>query len=280
VGGIFELSFVYPEFQNQTFPLTLNLLFNIVLYPSWLQGLTKMRHIPEFVDERHKSWCIHCSKSLVGTKTSLDHVPTESFLQKPRPHNLPKVTVCAECNSKFSRDEQYFVTFLSCVISGSVDPEKQQNESAARALKDGLGLQKRIAASRTEYQTIGGETRLYWKPEANRINNVILKNARGHVYFEYGEPIRDEPASIWSQPIEQMTNARTKQFDASQPHSTISGWPEVGSRMMTRLLSGEDMVGPWVIVQDSIYRYSVEQNQGIRVRSVLWEYLATEVRWS
>lgn len=50
--------------------------------------------------------------------------------------------------------------------------------------------------------------------------------------------------------------------------------------MMTRLLTGEDMSGAWVVVQEGIYRYSVQPTGGgLRVRSVLSEYLATEVQW-
>ena len=48
---------------------------------------------------------------------------------------------------------------------------------------------------------------------------------------------------------------------------------------MTRLVSGQDIVGEWTIVQEGIYRYSVQQDGGLRVRSVLSEYLATEVQW-
>ncbi|MGH6846825.1 MAG: hypothetical protein ACREC0_05140 [Methylocella sp.] len=49
--------------------------------------------------------------------------------------------------------------------------------------------------------------------------------------------------------------------------------------MMTRLATREDLAGQWVVVQQGIYRYSVQQAGGLRVRSVLSEYLATEVLW-
>ena len=59
-----------------------------------------------------------------------------------------------------------------------------------------------------------------------------------------------------------------------------SGWPEVGSRMMTRVLTGQDLLGEWVIVQDGVYRYSVVQQGVMLVRTVLFEYLATETYWT
>jgi hypothetical protein len=118
-----------------------------------------MRKIDEFVDERQKSWCLHCARPLAGL-----------------------------------------------VLAGSTDPEKQSNVSAARALTDSPALRARI----------------------------------------------DE--------------------------ASLAPWPEVGSRMATRLLTGEDTAGHWVVVQDGIYRYSVQQTGGLRVRSVLSEYLATEIQ--
>ena len=49
---------------------------------------------------------------------------------------------------------------------------------------------------------------------------------------------------------------------------------------MTRVMTGQDLCEGWVVVQDSVYRYGVTQSGGILVRSVLFEFLATEVYWS
>jgi hypothetical protein len=238
-----------------------------------------MRKIEEFVDERQKSWCIHCGRSLAVHKSNDDHVPSKSFLTKPRPHQLPTVTICEECNTGFSLDEQYVVTFLSCVLAGSTDPDKQPNASAARALSDSLALRTRIEQSRTEYLASSGETRILWTPDLERVKRVFLKNARGHAYFEYGEPMLDAPAHVWILPLESMTATERQVFEGLSDEVKLSQWPEVGSRMMTRLTTGDDMAGQWVIVQADCYRYSVQQCGGLRVRSVLSEYLATEVQW-
>lgn len=238
-----------------------------------------MQKIDEFVDERQKSWCIHCARPLPGLDTNEDHVPSKSLLTKPRPHHLPIVRICKACNTGFSLDEQYAVAFLSCVLAGSSDPEKQSNASAARALTNSAALRARIEQSRTEYVTLGGETRVLWKPDMDRIQRVVLKNARGHAYFEYGEPMLDAPAHIWVLPLESMSKTEREDFDGLGEEGSLTPWPEVGSRMMTRLATGEDMAGQWVIVQEGTYRYSVQAIDGLRVRSVLSEYLATEVLW-
>jgi hypothetical protein len=238
-----------------------------------------MQRIEEFSDERQRSWCIHCTRPLAGLETNEDHVPSKSLLTKPRPHHLPVVRICKECNTSFSLDEQYVVTLLSSVLAGSTEPEKQPNASAARALTESPALRARIERSRTEYVTLGGETRILWKPDMDRIGRVALKNARGHAYFEYGEPMLDEPTHLWALPLESMTATERRYFEGLSDEGSLAPWPEVGSRMMTRLATGEDMVGQWVVVQEAVYRYSVKQDGGLRVRSVLFEYLATEVQW-
>ncbi|MCW2359804.1 MULTISPECIES: HNH endonuclease [Bradyrhizobium] len=238
-----------------------------------------MQKIEEFVDERQMTWCIHCTRPLAGLETNEDHVPSKSLLAKPRPHHLPIVTICRECNTGFSLDEQYAVTFLSCVLAGSTDPEKQPNASAARALADSAALRARIESSRTEYATQGGDTRIVWKPDMDRMERVVLKNARGHAYFEYGEPMLEAPTHVRLLPLEGMTATERDNFEGLGQVESLAPWPEVGSRMMTRLATGEDMAGQWVVVQEGIYRYSVQQAGGLRVRSVLSEYLATEVQW-
>lgn len=238
-----------------------------------------MHKIEEFLDERQKSWCIHCARSLASLETNEDHVPSKSLLAKPRPHNLPVVIICKECNTSFSLDEQYATTFLSCVLAGCTNPERQSNASAARALTDSPALRSRIERSRTEYVTTGGEKRVVWKPEMDRIERIVLKNARGHAYFEYGEPMLEAPTHIWVFPIGSMTTAELQDLEGLHEKESLAPWPEVGSRMMMRVLTGEDIVGDWVIVQEGIYRYSVQQSRGLRVRSVLFDYLATEVQW-
>jgi hypothetical protein len=59
-----------------------------------------------------------------------------------------------------------------------------------------------------------------------------------------------------------------------------SSWPEVGRRMMTRLDSEVDLDDGWVIVQDDICRYAILQEGTLLVRSMIHNYLASEVLWS
>ena len=108
---------------------------------------------------------------------------------------------------------------------------------------------------------------------------MVLKNARGHAFYEYGEPMLTEPEHVWAFPLAVISEAEREAFENDYA-GTLAGWPEVGSRMMTRVVTGQDLCGVWVVVQDGVYRYRVDQCGTIRVRSILHEYLATEVYWT
>jgi hypothetical protein len=235
-----------------------------------------MDQIEEFVDERQKSWCIHCGGSIAERECNRDHVPSKGLLRQPYPDNLPVVQVCKVCNQGFALDEEYVIAFLGCVLAGSTDPDRHENPRVEGILRRSARLKEQIENSRTEYRTLGGESRIVWKPDMDRINRIVVKNARGHAFFEYGEPMLDQPASVWSAPLANMTMSRREQFENVY---TDNLWPEVGSRMLTRVVTGKDLSGGWVIVQDGVCRYCVTQRDGMLVRSVLSEYLATEVHW-
>lgn len=239
-----------------------------------------METIEEFTNERKKVSCIQCGASLGIVDTNKDHVPSQCLLLRPLPENLPQVEICTSCNSRFSVDEEYLFLFLNCVLSGSTDPARQTDERVARALLRHRKLQARIEGSKSVCQAGGQNGRWIWQPETDRIESVVIKNARGHAFYEYGEPVLTEPQHVWAAPFEKMTAAERVAFENAVTSGAFSPWPEVGTRMMARVLTGQDLLDGWVVVQDDVYRYSVEQCDGILVRSVLFEYLATEVYWS
>ena len=171
-----------------------------------------MDYINEFVDERQKSWCIHCGCGIGEVDTNKDHVPSKVLLRKPYPENLPVVPTCTTCNNSFSADEEYLSLFLHCVLVGSTDPERQADNKVARALRRHAKLRARIERSKTKYQSIGGKMRCIWKPETERVERVVVKNARGHAFYEYGEPMLLEPEHVWT-PI---TPPRGSIFHADQ----------------------------------------------------------------
>lgn len=239
--------------------------------------LTPVKHIEEFVDERHKSWCIHCGNWIARLKTNRDHVPSKCLLSKPYPTELPVIEVCQDCNNGFSHDEEYLVAFLGAVLCGSTDPDEQSIPRSAAIFQRNPKLRERIERSKTECTTPDGDKRLLWTPEQHRINRIIQKNARGHAFFEYGEPMLAPPDQIWVAPLETLDATQRADFENIAQNNR---WPEVGSRMMTRVITGQDLDEGWVIVQAGVYRYAVMQEGTMLVRLVIQEYLAAEVCWT
>lgn len=237
-----------------------------------------MDNIPEFVDERQRGWCIHCGGWIAQLQSNRDHAPSKSLLQKPCPEELPVIQVCRECDSSFSRDEEYLTALLGAVLTGTTEPTAQSNPSARRILARNRKLRARIDHAKTTYTSIGGETRIIWKPEIERVNNVVVKNARGHAFFELGEPMLTKPSHVLFMPLVSLANTERGHFE-SEADGSLAPWPEVGSRMMTRIITRQDLSDGWIIVQDGVYRYAVLLDGGIRVKTIIYEYLATEVRW-
>lgn len=237
-----------------------------------------MKYMDDFSDQRNKAWCIHCGKWLEQVETNHDHVPSKGLLLQPYPEELPVIEICMGCNTSFSSDEEYLQIFLECVLAGSTESSFSHNPKIRRALDRNSNLKSRLDQSRTVKKGVDGSDQILWKPEPHKIQRVILKNARGHAYYEIGEPLLEEPSWVHFIPLHNMSEEDWLTYNTK--HFPDSLWPEVGSRMLDRLVSGEDMVDDWVIVQRGIYRYRVQQiGASIAVKSIVREYLATEVIW-
>ena len=145
----------------------------------------------------------------------------------PHPPGLPVVRICKSCNAGFAPDEEYLAAFLGAVVSGSTDPDRQVAPTAAAILRGNARLRREIDGARRDYVMLGGAIRQIWTPVQERVDRVVIKNARGHAFFE------------------------------------------------------QDLVDGWVVVQEGVYRYAVSRGEdGLSVRIVISEYLATEVVWS
>ena len=234
-----------------------------------------MKQIYHFSDQLDSTDCIPCPENSHSGRYSRDHIPTKALLNPPYPENLMVVGMCQECNSGFGRDEEYFAALLASVITGSTEPDSLQFPTATRILARNHRLRSRIDAARHVEATSGKGTCVIWTPEFERIERIIVKNARGHVLFELGQAIELPPARVTIVPLEHLSPQQQSEFE--HPVGP-AGWPEVGSRLMLRMLeTGECKEGGWIDVQKGVYRYAVDDLP--RVRIVLREYLAAEVIW-
>ena len=235
-----------------------------------------MEQLTDFSDVRNKGACIHCGAGLVPGYVNRDHVPSKTLLSRPLPDNLPVSPTCMTCNASFARDEEYVSVFLAAVLTGSADPDASRFPRAAASARHNAGLRERIVRARQERASGAGQSQVVWDPEVGRVHRVILKNARGHSFYESGEVTSSPPSRVWCCPLDLLT---TDQRDSFERGPSGRGWPEVGSRMMQRIAEASTLPGGWVAVQAGVYRYAVGWGP-TTVRTVIREYLATEVAWT
>lgn len=235
-----------------------------------------MKQYELFSDDRLQGYCVHCGE-IIQDEANREHSPTRSFLNEPYPEGLPTVPVHRACNNSYSLDEEYFGAFLASVICGSTEPDPVQFPAAARALRHGPPLRTRIEQAQTIRENQSGDLEILWTAEMERVNRVIVKNARCHVFYELGEIMPSEPSGVGILPLSYLSDIQRRDFE-NTPNGYL--WPEVGSRMMQRMANGELQQGGWVEVQSNVYRYAVCQtHEGVLARMVLREYLAAEVSW-
>jgi len=231
------------------------------------------RHLAS--DRRHRGQCVYCCKAY----NTRDHVPSKVLLDEPYPDNLPVVESCSDCNASFALDEQYLACLLECVICGRTNPEELGREKVCRMLSEIPALRNRIEAS-----IRGGASEvLLWEPEHERVQNVILKLARGHAAYEMF-PKPEQPVGVQYFPLYILTEDERSRFESMHSDS-MQLWPEIGSRAFLRAAGKPpdqfQQVGEWVVVQQGRYRFStLETEGGIQVRIVLSEYLGCCVRWN
>lgn len=241
-----------------------------------------MKQLNSFADNRLIQGCIYCG----GPADTRDHVPSKCLLERPYPTNLTVVGCCVSCNQDFSKDEEYFVCLIESILCGSTDPQKIGRPSVARIMQNSPALRKRIEASQTE---VNGQ--IAFVPEVERVQNVMLKLARGHASFELSQPCRTEPDHFWCGDFLSLPEEIREAFDSVHFQQVFG---EVGSRNMQRLLvtqmtvqsdNGEEqnvsiLINDWIDVQDDQYRFITIDDMGMLViRIIIAEYFACEVAW-
>lgn len=253
-----------------------------------------MEYIEDFSDERLKAWCIQCGRPAHEVELTRDHVPSKSLLSRKvveaglefdrgrggATDYLPQVAICKECNGGFARDESYLKCVLHAVLAGSLRPHPEQHREAAEYLRSNRHFVRELEGDpRNQAIRSDPEAPFTLYPDMAKIGRVIVKNARGHAYHEIGEPLMDDPVEIWLRPLPLLSSAERTEFEAAGS-SAMDLWPEVGSRMLARVVTGEGLApGGWIEVEPEHYRYALDWNDGITVRTVIWDYLATVVRW-
>lgn len=228
-----------------------------------------MRQIKTFSDDRLNYMCAYCG----GNTNTRDHVPSKILLEEPYPENLPVVGCCENCNQSFSLDEEYVACLLECVICGTTDVDKLKRKKIKRILNQKESLRKRVLNSMIK---IEGQT--FFTPEIDRLKNVILKLAKGHIRYENSEPVLSEKPTHWG--YKALPLMSQNEIDLFLKDTKVHKLFEVGSRAMQKILidTYNNVYSHWETVQPNNYSYCVTTNP-LSVRIIIWDYLAVEVIW-
>ncbi len=222
-----------------------------------------------FIDERMKGVCAYCG----GVPDSRDHVPSKILLDEPYPENLPIAESCSSCNQGFSASEEYLACLIECVINGTTKPNEYFRPKIAATLKARPSIANKIESSK-QVDTNGN---LIWQPEEERVKEVILKLARGHMAHELGIQRIDEPEFIAIFPLASLAEDQIESF-LSLPSSHL--YPEIGSRAFVSVCSDKQTAFEnWLVVQKKRYQYAIGQSEGDWVKIVINDYLACHVAW-
>jgi hypothetical protein len=226
-----------------------------------------MGQMQPFTDQRLAGFCAFCG----GLPSTKDHVPPRIFLDLPHPEIYPIIGACLDCNRGASLDEEYVACLREVAACGTVDPANLRRQKIARTLEKRPALAAQLAESLKP----GGEFSVRQEDRA-RLSAVLEKTARGLWAYEVGETAQSSLAAVR---YAQITELRDEQLEAFMALEQPDLLPEVGSRMMIRVLTATDKVeGSWIELQAGSFSYDIEVFSGDgRVKMVLGEYIAAEV---
>ena len=241
-----------------------------------------MDQLRDFSDSRLMNGCIYCG----GMEETRDHVPSRVFLDKPYPTNLPVVPACINCNNSFSSDEEYVACLIEVIICSSTELKELQRKKIRKILARQSSLKSLLKKSIRK-----NNDQISFKIDKKRVENVLLKLARGHAAFELSSINRQEPTHLSFWPLHTMTQEDFESFDA--PH-ILGVFGEVGSRSTQRTQvieltfqteeEGQTkdifLMNDWIEVQENRYKYlAFEIEAGIAVHIVIGGYLGCQIIW-
>jgi hypothetical protein len=196
-------------------------------------------------------------------------------LDDPFPENLPVVPCCNSCNQKFSLDEEYLACTIECALCGSANVEEIQRSKIKKILSQKESLRKELSS-----RIFSEKNKASITVDNARVENVIIKLAKGHARYESSECLTNAPSSVWYHPIISMSEDELGSFFYKKEYQLLL--PEIGSRLFQRtVLDNIENIRPyWITVQEGVYRYSVTLNpEKISIKIIMWEYLAIEALW-
>jgi hypothetical protein len=153
------------------------------------------------------------ARSNVLQSATSEHVPPQSFFERPYPANLITVPACKPCNEGSQQDDAYFLAFLaSRDVAGAAPSLDRVRERVTRGLHrpNFRGLRDRLIrhselSARVDPETGLHELTLGTRPESDRVKRTIDKQVRGMAYYLTGRRVPKSTFTmlerVWGTPI-------------------------------------------------------------------------------
>ena len=231
-----------------------------------------MLNIADLSDARLRNLCIYCNAFLDISNISREHVPGKIFLDSPYPKNLFIVKACKACNHSFSRDEEYSAVILGVMMARSAEPEKQVWLNAKKILSHHDKMREQV---RKGIQNNVSEAIFKIEFNSERLNNIIIKNAKAIALYVLSEPLYDDPSEIRWKILHHLSPEDRRKYECI---TSTDIFPEVGSRMMHHIVEDIEL-NQWIEIQRGTFRFAVVLGGSIIVKMVFREFLFAEVIW-
>ncbi len=221
-----------------------------------------MKQIANYIDQRQIASCIYCS----AIPETRDHVPSKVFLDDPYPDNLPIVHICLKCNQKFSLDEEYVAILVDITKAKEFAPSYMMRDKVKKILNKKQALRRDILSA------VLGKSSYEFLSKSQRVMNVLVKLAKGHILYDQGLPQFEAPKNIEIGLLKNFSEKERMKFEEVFP---ISALPEVGSRALQSIVANGK--NAWREVQKGQYRYLTTPECLVRI--VLGECVWAELVW-
>lgn len=132
--------------------------------------------------------CVYCDKKGIITN---DHIPPKNLFGEPRPGNLITVPSCVDCNSSFSKDDEYFrfsITIREDIFEKTQDIHPKVMRSLEKPKK--IGFRKNFLRTIKPFEDISdaGIFRGYkysYNVDMQSLNNVATRIIKGLFYYHF-----------------------------------------------------------------------------------------------
>jgi hypothetical protein len=170
-----------------------------------------------------------------------------------------------------SADEEYVACLLEVAACGTADASGVERAPIARTLAARPRLRARLSAA---HDPSTGSVAV----EHDRVQRVLEKVGRGLWTFETATSSDAAAVTSVYAPLSACDSRTLEDFEMLAPLDLV---PEVGSRLMVRVIEEWSMQNRWQVVQPGRFAYAVEAGSSEpRVKMVLRGYLAAIVSFS